>query len=88
MTEENKEPPNYEELYKQTLAERDAYANKLNEYVDANNKLSAELKVQQAINRKTVGVSETAPKDETETKKSLKDKVSDFRSRALKGGKE
>ena len=79
-------PPDYEAMYKQVVAERDAYANKLNEYVDANNKLNAELKVQQSINRKTLGVSSDPPKeDKGESIVSLKDKIADLRARALKG---
>ena len=76
-------PVDYEAKYKEVLAERDAYANKLNEYVDANNKLNAELKVQQAINRKTLGASDEPPKNkEDEPPMSLKDRISALRERA------
>lgn len=76
-------PPDYEAMYKQVVAERDAYANKLNEYVDANNKLNAELKVQQAINRKTLGASDVPPKeDKGESTVSLKDRITALRERA------
>ena len=45
---------NFEEELKKMTAERDAYASKLDEFVTENNKLKAELKVQQAVNRKTL----------------------------------
>ena len=82
MAEDNN-PPDYEAMYKQAIAERDAFANKLNEYVDANNKLTADLKVQQAINRKTLGASDDPPKNkEDEPPMSLKDRISALRERA------
>ena len=82
MAEDNT-PPDYEAMYKQAIAERDAFANKLNEYVDANNKLTADLKVQQAINRKTLGASDDPPKNkEDEPPMSLKDRISALRERA------
>lgn len=79
MAEDNN-PPDYEAMYKQAVAERDAFANKLNEYVDANNKLNAELKVQQSINRKTLGASDNPPKED-EPPMSLKDRISALRER-------
>ena len=82
MAEDNT-PPDYEAMYKQAIAERDAFANKLNEYVDANNKLTADLKVQQAINRKTLGASDNPPENkEDEPPMSLKDRISALRERA------
>ena len=61
----------YKAEYEKVCAERDAYASKLDEYVTANNKLSADLKVQQAINRKTVGASEVPPQTDTAPKSVL-----------------
>ena len=82
MADDNN-PPDYEAMYKQAIAERDAFANKLNEYVDANNKLTADLKVQQAINRKTLGASDDPPKSkEGEQPLNLKDRISALRERA------
>ena len=75
-------PVDYEAKYKEILAERDAYANKLNEYVDANNKLKADLAVQQAINRKTLGASATPPKEDDKPAESLKDRLTALRERA------
>lgn len=61
------EPPNvdYKAKYEEILAERDAYSTKLGEYVAENNTLKAQLKVQQEINRKTIGASGEPPKTET-----------------------
>lgn len=55
----------YKAKYEEILAERDAYSTKLGEYVAENNTLKAQLKVQQEINRKTMGVSGDPPKTET-----------------------
>ena len=82
MTENPPDNPiDYEAKYKEILAERDAYANKLNEYVDANNKLKADLAVQQAINRKTLGASADPPKEDKPAD-SLKDRLTALRERA------
>lgn len=51
----------YESEYKKVLAERDSYADQLGKYVDENNKLKADLKVQQEINRRTIGASNNPP---------------------------
>ena len=75
---------NFEEELKKVTAERDAYANKLDEFVTENNKLKAELKVQQAVNRKTMGTSDDPPKDDLTPKKSVGDAFAEYREKVSK----
>lgn len=79
------EPKDYKAMYEAMVAERDAYATKLDEYVTANNKLTADLKVQQAINRKTIGASGEPPKgDDMPKKVSLEERIAEYRKNATK----
>ena len=71
------EPIDYEALYKQTLAERDSYSQKLGEYVDENNRLRADLKVAQDVAKRTVGTSTDAPKQEV--RRSFDELVDEYR---------
>ena len=86
MTDEGKTiVVDFEAEYKRVLAERDAFAKALNDEVDKNNKLSADLKVQQAINRKTIGASGEPPKTDDPPKKvSLEERIAEYRKNATK----
>lgn len=70
----------YKAEYDKIKAERDAFEKSLNEYIDKTNKLEADLKVQQTINRKTVGSSSEAPKEET-TKVSIRDAFNSYKAK-------
>lgn len=63
----------YKAEYEKIKAERDSFESSLNSYIDENNKLKADLKVQQAINRRTIGANDEPPKDDKPTTKRLKD---------------
>lgn len=75
---------NFEDELKKITAERDAYASKLDEFVTENNKLKAELKVQQAVNRKTMGISDDPPKDDLNPKKALAESFEEYRYKNFK----
>lgn len=63
----------YKAEYEKIKAERDSFETALNGYIDENNKLKADLKVQQAVNRRTVGANNVPPEDDKPKTKRLKD---------------
>ena len=68
----------YEAEYKKVKAERDSFESALNGYIDENNKLKADLKVQQAVNRRTVGANDVPPEDDAPKTKRLVDAIADL----------
>lgn len=77
MTDNNSEI-DYKAKYDEVVAERDALSSKLDEYIGLNNKLKADLKVSQQINRATVG-SDDPPKDTETHRMTLAERVAEYK---------
>lgn len=82
MTDNNSEI-DYKAKYDEVVAERDALSSKLDEYIGLNNKLKADLKVSQQINRATVG-SDEPPKPPEPHRMTLAERVTEYKN-SLKG---
>lgn len=82
MTDNNSEI-DYKAKYDEVVAERDALSSKLDEYIGLNNKLKADLKVSQQINRATVG-SDEPPKNPEPHRMTLAERVTEYKN-SLKG---
>lgn len=70
--------PDFESKCKELEARVNSLTTTLNEYIDSNNQLKADLEVQRLINRKTVGASSQGAKSDT-GKVSLADKIAKLR---------
>lgn len=77
MTDNNSEI-DYKAKYDEVVAERDALSSKLDEYIGLNNKLKADLKVSQQINRATIG-SDTPPKEPETHRMTLAERVVEYK---------
>jgi hypothetical protein len=75
---ENSIEIDYKAKYDEVVAERDALSAKLDEYIQSNNRLKADLKVSQQINRSTVSTAEP-PADDIPKRKTLAERVSEYR---------
>ena len=81
MTEE---PTDYESKYNEIVAERDSLSNALNNYIAENNKLKADLKVSQQINRMTVGTDTKPVESDVPKTVTLSELIREYKNNMMK----